>query len=186
VSAPGGGTDNRPVERPIVFRVGIYIGAVGGGGRLLISPGAIELEVGRATRLLSRSANVLHRERVVTLVRARLMPPWFDTALLLAGDGGSAVAVTSILRRRALRLALARAGFQVNEVVTWFSLRGLGATSIADHPGSRSADTRRALLAATVVAGAGAVLLVHEHVALVVLIAIAVAATCVALWRNPS
>ena len=179
-----GEIESGSVHRPIVFRVGVYLGAVGGGGRLLISPNAIELEADRATRALTRSATVVHRERVVTLVSARLMPPWFDTALLLVGDGGSAVAITSIFRRRDLRLALTQADFEVREVVTWFALRGIGAMPVVAPRGSHPVVTRGTLLAATVVAGAGAVLLVRQHVALVVLIAIAVAATSVALWRN--
>lgn len=178
-----GGNDSSS-ERPIVFRVGVYVGAVGGGGRLLISPATIELQTGRATQMLSRSPKIVHRERTVTLLTARFMPPWYDTALLLVGDGQSATAVTSILRRRALRVALRQAGFEVKERVTWFSLSGPGAPPDVDHPRSYTGRTRRALLAATAIAGVGAVLLVWHHLALVLLIAIAVVATCVALWTT--
>lgn len=170
---------------PVVFRVSAYMGGVWGGGTLSISPGALQLDASRATRVFSSVSSVVHRELDVTLVRARFMPPWYDTGLLLSGDGRSGVAITSVVRRRALRAALKQAGFEVNEVATRLSLRGTGAAPLGNDGGNATSRKRRASLAvATVVAGAGALLLVHHYVALVVLVGLGVVATLIALWRD--
>lgn len=106
------------------FRVGVRLAPVKGGGKLTVDPGGIVLETDRLTRSLSRVSRIVHTDRRVMLVKARLVPPWFNTSVLLHDDEASGYAVTWIGARNRLRAALKAAGFDVQEVTTWFSLAG--------------------------------------------------------------
>jgi hypothetical protein len=55
-------------------------------------------------------------------VRARLLPPGFDTAVLIVGQGRFARVLALWFRSRALLRALRLAGFTLDERRTWFSL----------------------------------------------------------------
>lgn len=173
------------LELRAVFRVSAHIGGVWGGGMLSISADAIEFQASRSTRAFSSGSGVLHRGRTVTLVRARFMPPWYDTGLLLTGDGGSAVAITPLWVRRDLKAALERAGYEVNEVVTRLSLRGIGSVPAPDGTGGGTSGKRRAWFAVgTVLAGIGAVVLLWQYPLLLALVVVSVTATLVALWKD--
>jgi hypothetical protein len=120
MSTPG----NEKTRGPglVTFRVGLRLPPVKGGGRLTVERGSIVLETDRVTRALSRVTRIVHTDRHVTLVKARLAPPWFNTALVLHDDDVSGYVVTWLGARDRLRDALRAAGFQVQEVTTWFSL----------------------------------------------------------------
>ncbi len=93
-----------------------------GGGTLAIAPGRITLTAKGFTRRATGVAEVVHTARSVTLVKARLVPPWFNTALILhSDDDKAAIAGTWLGARARLRAALVDAGFEVREVSTWFS-----------------------------------------------------------------
>lgn len=106
------------------FRVGVGLASVKGGGKLIVEQGEIVLKTDRLTRLVSRVARIGHTDRRVMLVKARLVPPWFNTSVLLHDDDASGYAVTWIGARSRLRASLLEAGFDVEEVTTWFSLAG--------------------------------------------------------------
>lgn len=74
---------------------------------------------------------VVHIDRDVIVVRARLLPPNLNSSVILHGDpslgeGVSAGVQLSAVGRRRLRPALVAAGFRVDERVTWFSMGGTG------------------------------------------------------------
>ncbi len=112
-----------------MFYVGVGIGPFVGGGKLTIAPGAIVLEPDRLTRSLIRVSRIVHTDRQVTLVKARLVPPWFSTSLVLHDRDASGYAATWLGARHRLRASLKDAGFDVQEIRTWFSLTGGGAAS---------------------------------------------------------
>jgi hypothetical protein len=60
----------------------------------------------------------------VMLVKARLVPPWFSTSVALHDDAASGYAMTWLGARHRLRESLTAAGFDVQEVTTWFSVAG--------------------------------------------------------------
>lgn len=95
----------------------------GSGGTLAIHPGRLELTLTRATSLVHVHAPFTVTTDLtpeVTLVHARLGPPWCNTALLVPGS--SDAAVIPGWKRAALREALAAAGFRITELQTRFRL----------------------------------------------------------------
>jgi len=55
-------------------------------------------------------------------VKARLVPPWISTSVVLHREGGSGNAMTSVLARHRLRASILAAGFEVQAVSIWLSL----------------------------------------------------------------
>jgi hypothetical protein len=108
----------------VTFRVGVRLPPVKGGGTLTVEDRMIVLETDRPTRSLSRVSRIVHTDRQVMLVKARLVPPWFNTSLLLHDNETSGYAMTWLGARNRLRDSLRTAGFDVQEVTTWFSLTG--------------------------------------------------------------
>jgi hypothetical protein len=80
-------------------------------------------ESDRLTARVSRLSRVVHQGQRVVSVKARLVPPWFSTGVVLASEPGAHV-VTWIGARPRLLRALEDAGFEVEQVETWFSLTG--------------------------------------------------------------
>jgi hypothetical protein len=118
------------MDFPATFRVGASVKFWSGGGRLTIAPGMIILETGRLLRGATSVARVVHTDPTVTLIHARLLPPWFNTHLVLQGEDVSGVASTWFGARRRLRHALRAAGFEPVEVRTWLSM-GRGARGLS-------------------------------------------------------
>ena len=111
-------------SRMVTFRVGVRLPPVKGGGTLTVAPNAIVLKTDRLTSSLSHVSRILHTDRRVTLVKARLVPPWFNTSLVVHDDEIIGYAVTWFGARVRLRVSLKAAGFDVQEVTTWFSVAG--------------------------------------------------------------
>jgi hypothetical protein len=156
-------------DREATFTVGVRIGTIGGQGKLIITPGSIVLETGRLTRSLSRVARVVDTGPQVTLVSARLVPPWFNTSLTLHDHDVSCYATTWQGARPRLRASLRAAGFDVVEVSTWFSLAGdRHAASLASGRGARELRSRLGpaglivLVVATIIGALTAVLVVSH------------------------
>jgi hypothetical protein len=164
------------------FYVGVGIGPFVGGGKLTIAPSAIVLEPDRPTRLLIRVSRIVHTDRQVTLVKARLVPPWFNTSVVLHDEHASGYAATWLGARHRLCASLKDAGFGVQEVRTWFSLTGGGAASsrVRNSSWASGGLGRRELALATSVGAVTAVLVVSHSA-----VFIAFAAACIALSHVP-
>jgi hypothetical protein len=142
-----GGAPLPAAPTPILERtVGVNDDALlGGGGRLAIFPGKIVLRIGKVTAWASGTSEIVHTSASVDLFKPRIAPPWFNTALLLHGAGGAAVASMPFSGRRELRSALQQAGFLVREHTTWFSMGGREAAwywdsaAAAEHLGHEAA-----------------------------------------------
>jgi hypothetical protein len=99
---------------------------VRGGGRLIIEPGSLILELDRMTGTLSGVRRLVHTAPEVTIVHARWLPPWFNTAVLLSDGTLRGHASTWFGARRRLRVALTGAGFDVTDIETRMSLDAKG------------------------------------------------------------
>lgn len=110
---------------PAVFTVGAGVGMVRGGGRLTIDRGAVTLEPGTLTSRLSGVGRIAHTDDAVFVLKARLVPPWFNTSVLVHEGESSAHVVVPLWLRRRLLETLKAAGFRPTEVSTWFRLSGL-------------------------------------------------------------
>jgi hypothetical protein len=142
-------TLTRELDGAPTFRVGVRIAPVRGGGRLTVAPGAIVVDVGRATRALSRVREIVHTDGGVALVTARLVPPWFNTSLVVSDGRTSAQVALPIWARGRLRAALDDAGFDIRETTTWFSLTGGQPESGRPRPpGAQLAVPRSAIASA--------------------------------------
>ena len=168
------------------FRVGAEVKHVYGGGTLIVGPDAIVLECSRPTRAFSGVAQIVHTDRDVILVKPRLVPPWYNTSLVLHGKEGSGCAITSVLARQRLRNALTASGYDVREVTTVFSLHGAGRRNTSpqkEWPHWLSRRLRIGLTAASVVAAAGCVLVVSHAPVFIAVVVAGVVLNSVALFR---
>ena len=158
---------------------------VNGGGRLTVAPGAITLDVGRVTRSLSGVREIVHTDREVTLVTARLVPPWFNTSLVVSDGGTAAQVVTGIWMRARLCAALGNAGFDVRETTTSFSLAREGPDSRHSRPrGPQLPLPRLALAVAVVPTAVGVVLVVSQAPAFVGLVLVSTLISLATLTRR--
>ena len=150
-----------------------------------MTPGAIVVDIGRATRGLSGVREIVQTDREVTLVTARLAPPWFNTSLAVSDGRTSAQVTTWIGARARLRAALNGAGFDVRETATWFSLAAEQSASDRSRPrGAQVPVPRWALAVATLVAAVVAVLVVSQAPVFVCLVLAAALISLVALTRR--
>jgi len=92
------------------FSVGVFTGQVGGAGRLIVEPGRIMLEPARLTRSVvpafdpaNPTGRIVHTDPVVVLMKARLVPPWCNTSVLLHDDQTWGYATTRGWDRARLR-----------------------------------------------------------------------------------
>jgi hypothetical protein len=110
-------------QLPARFRVGATYGSWKAGGTLVIAPGEVTFEFGREKRLLPLPKNPLRAVSPVTTLRARLLPPGFNSGLLLTSEDGTRVLILTWwgIRRR-VRAALHEAEFGTCDVSTWFSI----------------------------------------------------------------
>ncbi|MEA2410962.1 MAG: hypothetical protein QOC77_1523 [Thermoleophilaceae bacterium] len=177
---PARTTTGRKPDGAVTFRVGVRMAPVNGGGRLTVAPGAITLDVGSVTRRLTGVREIVHTDREVTLVTARLVAPWFNTSLMVS-DGRTAAQVSMpIFARGRLRAALDEAGFEVRETATWIFLAGR-ARAGPRPAGAQLPVPRWVLALGVVVAGAIAVLVVSHSPTFVAIAVASVLLTVVAL-----
>jgi hypothetical protein len=125
--------DRPEVSLPYVFQVGATVGLVQGGGTVTISREAVAFKQGELVARLNGPTVVRHTDRHITFVKARLGLPWLNTALIIT-DGKTTVSAGFWgVGRSRVRGALRRAGFEVRERATWFSL-GAEPRSARDRP----------------------------------------------------
>jgi hypothetical protein len=106
-----------------VFLVGAVVGgAIQGPGRLTIEPRRLILKPSWPLRRLSGVMQVIHTESPVIVLKARLVPPWFSTSVLLHDDDTYAHVVVPRWRRSSLLGAIREAGFETREISTRFRL----------------------------------------------------------------
>jgi hypothetical protein len=104
-------------EPTYTFEVGGDFGTFGGNARLTITP----TEISMRSRFPPHS-EIVHRERAVRLIRARLLPPWMNTTLILQSDGERAAAtIGPWFTRKPILLALEECGYQLVEERRWLS-----------------------------------------------------------------
>ena len=129
-------------EEPLLARsVGLNVRRVYGGGVVAVYPGRVVASTDRALRALTGIAEIVHTSADIQMTTPRVAPPWRNAAVVLRDPNAPPVVVHT--RRRAMRSALTRAGFQVEERRTWLSMSG-GVTS----PGSLWGGTPAASAAA--------------------------------------
>jgi hypothetical protein len=89
------------------------------GGHLIVEPGTVRFEFGGATQ---SGLPVIHARPPLMFVRARLLPPGFNSGLVLRGDEGTVTVFTGCgLRARVCR-ALDEAEVAFFERLTWVSV----------------------------------------------------------------
>jgi hypothetical protein len=99
-------------------------------GRLRISSGEVAfLPEGWGNSLnLEAALPLVHRDRALTVVFGRFLPPWMNSGLVLVDGAGSSSTVGVVLlpgwQRRPLVSAAERAGFDVTVYRTHFSAGG--------------------------------------------------------------
>jgi hypothetical protein len=126
----------------LVPRVSAAIGMDRFFGSLTIDCGSIVFApTSKLNRVLSvnEPQRLVHTTRHVIIVRARLLPPNLNSALILQGNGRlgeplSAGVQMAAWTRRRLRPVLLSSGFDLDERLTWLSLGGGGSTSELPRP----------------------------------------------------
>jgi hypothetical protein len=167
------------------FRVGIHVGIVHGGGVLRVAPQRVTLTVDRMTRLLAPEPPFVHTDKNVDLVTARLVPPWFNVAVLLRDGDRSAAATTWLGGRGELRRALQGAGFDVHERTTLVSRRADVARSTRQDRHQRTRTVAWTVLALASLASAVASFTLRAPLPLLsVAIALAVGLSVLAARRG--
>jgi hypothetical protein len=114
-------------------------GAVGGNrflGVLEIYPDCIVFTSAPslANRMFAGPAlpgQIVHTSKEVVLIKSRLLPPWYNSAIVLngksaLGEGRTAAVGMAFFMRRRLGRILRETGFHVVELQGWVSLGGSG------------------------------------------------------------
>ncbi len=107
------------------FSVGFQSRARGGGGRLIVRPGHLEVVAGPLSSFPRRSRSFVHRHDRVEVVATRLTPPWCNVRVPIRSTGGSAVALLPQWDRAEMLHALQAAGFEVIERTEWWRWHNL-------------------------------------------------------------
>jgi hypothetical protein len=179
----GGAVAASVAALPAVFRVGVRIRPVNGGGRLTIDRDVIVLEPDRPTRSPSGVERIVHTDRRVAFVTARVAPPWMSTSLVVHDGAASGYAVTWLGARSRLRAALLAAGFDVEEVTTWISQRGGAGQSGLPRLAMRQ-SSRIGVALASAAAAVIAVLAVTRSLGFVIFAAVCAMLAVVPLLRR--
>lgn len=107
------GNRQLPSRRSQEFRVGVVVGSVGGGGRLLVGPGHLELRTGHLTGGLFRVEAVRHQGQGVKVYTARLLPPWMNCSVVVTDERRSVRATFPVWMRWRVVGSLQDSGFSV-------------------------------------------------------------------------
>jgi hypothetical protein len=91
------------------------------GGHLIVEPGAVRFEFHSAGVQLGLPP-IIHARPPLVFVRARLLPPGFDSGLILRGDEGTVTVFTWCGLRSRVWRALAEAEVAFFERATWVSI----------------------------------------------------------------
>jgi hypothetical protein len=91
-----------------------------GGGHLTIAHRSLVLEPTRLLRRFRSVERVIHDKSAVTVIGTRLMPPLFNTSVVVEGQNATGVAPTWPGSRRRLLKELRSAGFEPQPTKAWF------------------------------------------------------------------
>lgn len=101
-----------------IFQVGVILPGVAGGGHLLVALRRLELTTGPLSRRVSKTTSIVHHGVNIDFYRARLMPPWISTSIVVSDGRQTALATFPSWMRKSLRAALERNGFKVQIINT--------------------------------------------------------------------
>jgi hypothetical protein len=99
------------------FAVGAILSNVQGSGRLFVGPGAIELRPSTLSRRMSKVECVRHRGTNVQLYRARLIPPWINSSVVVSDGTRTVLATFPAWMRKRIVKELHDSGFHTTEKV---------------------------------------------------------------------
>jgi hypothetical protein len=100
---------------------GAQAGRSSGSGHLIVEPGAVRFEFNAAAVELGVPP-VFHARPPLILMHARLLPPGFNSGLVLHGDEGTVTVFTWCGRRARVRRALADAEVAFVLGASWLSV----------------------------------------------------------------
>jgi hypothetical protein len=101
------------------FTVGVKTDRVSAGGHLYVAPNVLRCMLGPVARRTSDFTEVAHSGFRVTVYRARLVPPWFNIAVLVDDGTRRIRASLPLLHFGRLVSSLEAAGFDVDVKSTW-------------------------------------------------------------------
>jgi hypothetical protein len=104
---------------PQHFTVGASVNAAAGDGTLTVAPGAIVLRLDPTTRRQVGLARLIHEGDQLTMLIARLLPPFANTRLVIAQQNLVAFATLPAWSRPRLRDSIEKAGFRLAERSDW-------------------------------------------------------------------
>lgn len=113
--------------------MGATLGAVSGGGTLIVERGAVTLVPSRATRGLARVFSVpdapvpgpvVHTAEEIRVLYSRVPTPVSNTVVVVSSSDVTATAHLTGFSRKRLREALIRAGFKVTIERRWLATGG--------------------------------------------------------------
>jgi hypothetical protein len=104
------------------FTGGGISGGWGGPGYLDIATDCVSFRASAVLARLSRVERIEHLGSRVTVIRARLLPPGFNSALLIVGQERFVRVLLGWGKRRTILRALTDAGFVLDQRRTWLSL----------------------------------------------------------------
>ena len=106
---------------PQHFTVTATVNSAAADGTLTIAPGAIVLRLAPEARRLVGIGRVTHARPELTMVTARLLPPFSNTRLFVEENDLVAIATLPGWSRPRLRESIARAGFELREQSGWLT-----------------------------------------------------------------
>jgi hypothetical protein len=104
---------------PQHFTVAASVNSAAGDGTLTVAPGTIVLRLDPTTRRHAGVGRLIHEGEQVTMLIARLLPPFANTRLVIAQHDLVAFATLPAWCRPRLRDSVEKAGFQLAEHSGW-------------------------------------------------------------------
>ncbi len=106
---------------PQHFTVTATVNSAAADGTLTVAPGAIVFRLEPEARRAVGVGRITHAHPELTMLTARLRPPFSNTRLYVEENGLVAIASLPGWSRRRLRASIARAGFQLHEQSGWLT-----------------------------------------------------------------
>jgi hypothetical protein len=117
---------------PQHFTVTATVNSAAADGTLTVAPGAIVLRLAPEARRVVGVGRVTHDHAELTMLTARLLPPFSNTRLFVEENDLVAIATLPGWSRSRLRASVARAGFELRERSGWLTTHVPRPTSDCD------------------------------------------------------